>query len=191
MIARATVEMPDRAAWRSWLESNHRASRGVWLQLEKIGSAGRLRYEEAVEEALCFGWIDSQVRGMDATRYLITFTPRRPASNWSKLNRQRVERLQREGLMTAAGIAAVEEGKRTGSWFLLDAVERLEVPDDLDGALSSDASARLNFEAFPASARKEYLYWVLSAKRPETRARRVREVAELASANRASRHDQR
>lgn len=188
MGAEGTLAMPDRAAWRSWLESNHNVSEGVWLQLEKVGPSGRLLYEEAVEEALCFGWIDGQVRGIDSTRYLRRFTPRKPASDWSRLNKQRVERLQRDGLMTAAGLAAIEAGKRTGSWSILDSIEELVVPDDLAEALAADATARRNFDAFPASARKQYLYWVLTAKRPATRAQRVREVVELAVAGKPSRH---
>jgi uncharacterized protein YdeI (YjbR/CyaY-like superfamily) len=182
--------MSDRAAWRSWLEANHDASTGIWLQLEKVGPAGRLKYEEAVEEALCFGWIDGQVRGVDATRYVRLFTPRKPKSDWSRVNKQRVERLQRDGLMTAAGLAAIETAVRTGSWSILDAVEEMVVPDDLAEALSADATAKGNFDAFPASARKDYLYWVLSAKRPATRAERVRKAVELAAANKASRYDQ-
>lgn len=187
MAAKDVVPMSDRASWRAWLQAHHGTSQGIWLQLEKVGDPARLKYEEAVEEALCFGWIDSQVRGLDETQYLRLFTPRKPTSDWSRLNKQRVEKLQREGLMAPAGLAAIEVAKRNGSWSLLDAVEDLAVPDDLAQALSVDVSARTNFDAFPATARKQYLYWVLSAKRPATREARIREVVALATANQSNR----
>lgn len=187
MDAASLLELPDRAAWRAWLESNHDTSQGVWLRLDKVGPTARLRYEDAVEEALSFGWIDSQARGIDETRYMQRFTPRRPNSDWSRLNKQRVEKLQSQGLMTPAGLAAIETAKQTGAWSVLDEVEDLVVPEDLAQALSANAQAQANFDAFPASARKQYLYWVLTAKQAATRARRVREVVALAAANKASR----
>lgn len=183
------LKLPDRAAWRTWLESNHDTSSGVWLRLDKKGPGARLRYEDALEEALRFGWIDSQVHGVDEAHYVQRFTPRRPNGVWSKPNKRRVEKLQRAGLMTPAGLAAIETAKQTGSWYLLDAVEDLAIPEDLARALSGNARAQSNFDAFPASARKQYLYWVLTAKQAATRTRRVHEVVALAAANRASRAD--
>ena len=184
---RQHLEMPSRGFWRSWLESNHDTSLGVWLRLQKGG--GGLTYDEAVEEALCFGWIDGKVRRIDDEYYVRSFTPRKPRGNWSKLNKERVARLKGQGLMTEAGLQAIKIAKRDGSWTSLDAVEALEVPDDLASALAADHEAQRNFSAFPASARKAYLYWVISAKRPATRAKRVIDVVGLAKQNKKSRYD--
>lgn len=182
------LHVPDRAAWRQWLDLHHAESPGVWLELDKDTGAHRLTYVEAVEEALCFGWIDGRVRGIDEQRYMRLFSPRRARSDWSKLNKQRVEALTSQGLMTAAGEAVIEAAKRNGSWSVLDDVEELNVPDDLALALVADPVANRNFAAFPSSVRKEYLYWITSAKRTETRAGRIREVVVLAAKNRKSRH---
>jgi uncharacterized protein YdeI (YjbR/CyaY-like superfamily) len=160
----------------------------VWLQLEKAGSPERLTYVEAVEEALCFGWIDGQVKGIDSTRYMRLFSPRRPKSDWSKLNKQRAEALIGAGLMTTAGLAAIETAKTNGSWTILDKVEELAIPDDLASALTAEPAAERNFAGFPASARKEYLYWVVSARRSTTRQERIRTVVALAAKNQKSRY---
>lgn len=145
-------------------------------------------YAEAVEEALCFGWIDSRPNALDAERAMQLFTPRRAKSPWSRLNKERVARLIRDGRMAPAGLAAVEAARRDGSWDAYDVVEALTIPDDLARALAANAEAEMNFTAFSASSKKNILWWIASAKRPETRARRVAETVELAAQNRKANH---
>ena len=187
-VERERVEPRDRAAWRRWLEDNHRTASGVLLIYKKKNAPGPgLRYEEALDEALCFGWIDSQVWSLDEDRRMQLFTPRRPRSAWSKRNKERVARLTEEGLMAEPGLEAIRLAQSNGAWTALDRVEALEVPEDLARALDRSPEARHNFDAFSPSARKSYLYWVEGAKRPETRARRVDDVVRLAAANVRSR----
>jgi uncharacterized protein YdeI (YjbR/CyaY-like superfamily) len=174
----------DRAEWRAWLAANHSTSPGIWLVFDKKSSrADRLAYGDAVEEGLCFGWIDSTVRTLDDARYLQLFTPRKPKSTWSRPNKERVERLIAQGLMSGAGLAAIELAKANGAWTSLDAVDAMVVPDDLATALKRAKGAAANFAAFAPSARKGYLHWISQAVRPETRALRVAEVARRAAAN--------
>ncbi len=178
------VYVPDRAAWRGWLESHHHRSPGIWLVYDrKTSRPDRLAYADSVEEALCFGWIDSTMRPMDSHRYKQLFTPRKAKSAWSKLNKDRVERLIAQNLMTAAGRAKIDEAKRTGSWTALDAVEAYTIPPDLAGALDANPTAKAHFNAFPPSVRKGFLYWLNGARRPETRAARLAEIIRSAAAN--------
>lgn len=174
----------SREEWRSWLAEHHASARGVWLVYHKK-TAGKptVSYDAAVEEALCFGWIDSKTQRVDEERYRQVFTPRKPGSVWSALNKQRIEALVAAGLMTAAGLVLVEAAKADGSWTLLDASEALQIPPDLEAALAADAEALRCFEAFPAGVRKRTLQWVLDARREETRARRVEEVVRLSAQN--------
>ncbi len=182
---RGQVYAPDRAAWRTWLAANHAASTGIWLIFhKKSANPDRLAYGDAVEEALCFGWIDSIVHTIDETRYQQLFTPRKPRSTWSRSNKIRVERLLAEGLIQPAGLAAIEIARRNGSWNSLDAIDSLELPADLAAALRRVAGAKRNFDAFPVSARRGYLYWIASAKRPETRTKRIAQVVDCARQNR-------
>jgi uncharacterized protein YdeI (YjbR/CyaY-like superfamily) len=182
------VYVPTRAAWRRWLARHHARSPGIWLVFDKKSSrAERLQYAHAVEEALCFGWVDSTLRTLDHARYVQLFTPRKPKSTWSRSNKERVARLEAEGLMAPAGVAAVERAKANGSWSSLDHVESLVVPDDLAAALAATPGAADNFAAFSPSSRKGYLHWIRMAVRPETRAKRVAEVARHAAANRKAR----
>lgn len=168
------VAVRDRAAWRKWLQANHGKSEGIWLALEKKGGPDhRLKLDEAVEEALCFGWIDSLPNKLDATRYLLLLTPRKPGSVWSKINKVRAERMIASGLMTAPGLAKIEAARNDGSWNSLDRVEAMHMPDDLAAALAANREAKTNFEGFSASARKGLLYWIDSAKRAETRKERI------------------
>ena len=179
------VYVPTRAAWRQWLAKNHDRSPGIWLVFDRKSSRpDRLAYADSVEEALCFGWIDSTVRSVDPAHYKQLFTPRKPKSGWSRINKERVERLIAEGLMTPAGMARIDQAKANGAWVALDEVEALIVPPDLSDALAADPAARTHFERFSPSARKAYLYWLNGAKRPETRARRLAEIVRLAAANR-------
>ncbi len=173
-----------RAEWRAWLEANHGRSEGVWLiSYRKAARRPAVTYDEAVEEALCFGWVDSKPGKLDAERTMLYFAPRNAGSGWAKTNKGRVERLLAAGLMAPAGLAKVEAAKADGSWTKLDAVELLEVPTDLAEALEAHAGARANFDAFPKSVRRGILEWIAQAKRPETRAKRVEETARLAGQN--------
>lgn len=175
------LEVPDRAALRAWFEANHDTSRGVRIALRHKGSvAAAPSYEEAVLEAVAFGWIDTKANRLDAERYTGLFVPRRPTSGWSRSNKERVERLDAEGLMTPAGLAAVARAKENGAWNSLDDVEDLIEPSDLADALDAAPGARANWEAAPASQRKMALFSIASAKRPETRARRIAAFVEAA-----------
>jgi uncharacterized protein YdeI (YjbR/CyaY-like superfamily) len=178
------VQPDDRAAWRAWLEANHATARGVWLVSWRPRS-GRvsLDYEAAIEEALCFGWVDSTGGRVDDERGKLYFAPRKARSVWAASNKARVERLIREGRMTPAGLAVIELAKANGSWEILDSVERLEVPADLAAALAASPAAAANFAAFTPSARKLFLGAIALARRPETRARRIRTVVEAAARN--------
>jgi uncharacterized protein YdeI (YjbR/CyaY-like superfamily) len=178
----------NRAAWRRWLATNHARSLGIWLVFDrKTSRADRLAYADAVEEALCFGWIDSIVRAVDETRYQQLFTPRKPKSTWSRVNKERIDRLVAHELIAEAGLAAIERAKANGSWSSLDAVEAMVMPDDLAAALARKPKAAANFAAFSPSARKAYLHWVSQAVRAETRAARIAEVVRRAAANEKTR----
>ncbi len=157
----------------------------MWvIQWRTVTGRRRLDYEELVEEALCFGWIDSTAKKLDDERSMITMTPRRPTSVWSRSNKDRVERLIVEDHMAEAGLRAVEAAKRNGSWEALDDVDAMILPEDLVAALATDERARLHFEGLTPSRTRMILYWIKSAKRAETRARRIAETVRLAADNR-------
>ena len=178
------VQADDRAAWRSWLAANHATSKGVWLVMWRARSGrGGVDYESAVEEALCFGWIDSTTGRIDDDRGKLYFAPRKARSGWAATNKVRIERLLADGLMAPAGLAAIERARANGSWELLDGPERLEVPDDLAAALRAMPPAAANFAAFPPSARKQLLTRIALARRPETRADRIVRIVEAAARN--------
>ncbi len=182
------VHADDRATWRAWLEANHATSSGVWLVTwrRRSGRPG-LDYEAAIEEALCFGWVDSTAGRVDDDRGKLYFAPRKPRSGWAATNKARIERLIAEGRMAPAGLSALERAKANGSWEVLDSVERLDVPADLAAALAARSPAAVNFAAFPPSARKQMLGWVALARRPETRATRIRQIADAAARNERAR----
>jgi uncharacterized protein YdeI (YjbR/CyaY-like superfamily) len=167
--------------WHDWLEEHHATSRGVWLVSWKK-QTGRpvVPYEDAILEALAYGWIDSQAGQVDDERSALRFSPRRPTSPWARTNKARVERLLAEGRMRPAGQAAVDTAKANGSWTILDDVEDLVVPDDLAAELDRVPGARASWEAFPPSARRQLLWWIVQAKRAETRRARITETAEKA-----------
>jgi uncharacterized protein YdeI (YjbR/CyaY-like superfamily) len=178
-----------RAAWRSWLARHHSGETGIWLAYYKKGSGKRsVTYEEALQEALCYGWIDSTVGRLDAERYKQRYTPRNIKSVWSASNKARIDKLMAEGRMAPPGLAKVEAAKRNGSWDRLDDVEKMgrggEIPADLHEALERDGRARLIFEKRPPSEKKLWVYWILSAKKPETRARRIAETVKRVLAGR-------
>ena len=171
------VRPKSRQAWRAWLQKNHASSDGVWLvYAKKHSGVASLTYNDAVEEALCFGWIDSKINPIDDTFYMQVFTPRKPQSVWSALNRTRVKRLVAAGLMTAAGAAAISAAKKSGAWEATKHVDALIVPPDLAKALEANAEARRHWESYTPSRRKGVLYRLAGAKRPETRARYLREI---------------
>lgn len=179
-----SIHPETRAEWRAWLEQNHMRAKGIWfIAYKKSTGKPRVEYEESVEEALCFGWIDSKGSKLDEERSMQWFAPRKVGSNWSGPNKERVERMIAAGLMTPAGLTKIEAAKADGSWNALDAVEALEIPPDLEAALRSYSAARENFEAFPRSVKRGILEWIVSAKKPETRAKRVEETAHLAQEN--------
>ncbi len=172
------VEVETRAAWRAWLTANHDRSDGIWLVTFKKHCGERyLSYDAYVEEALCFGWIDSLPRKLDADRRMHYLCRRRPGSPWSGLNKRRVAQLQAAGLMTPAGQALIDQAKQDGSWTLLDDIEALIVPDDLAAALDALPGAAAGFEGFSKSAKRGLLWWIKSAKRAATRANRIEKTA--------------
>jgi uncharacterized protein YdeI (YjbR/CyaY-like superfamily) len=172
----------DRAAWRRWLAANHRQPNGVWLLIRKKGSdAVGISYEEAAQEALCFGWIDGKANRHDGDHYKVWLSPRKPNSMWSALNKQRVADLTARGLIELPGQAAIDLAKANGTWDTLNSSDALEVPGDLEAALDANPPARQHWDAFPPSVRKNILAWIGSAKRDETRAVRVARTAELAA----------
>ncbi len=178
-----------RRAWRAWLARNHGQAKGIWLAYYKKGSGKRsVTYEEALQEALCFGWIDSTVGRLDAEKYKQRYTPRNDRSVWSASNKARVEKLIAAGRMAPPGLAKVEAAKRNGSWDSLNDVERIgrgaDLPADLLEALASEPLAREIFENRPPSEKKLWGYWVLSAKKPETRSRRIVETVKRVLAGR-------
>jgi len=178
------ISARDRAAWRRWLERNHERTTGVWLELHKKGSrSASVTYEEAVLEALCFGWIDSKPNKLDEERYKLWMAPRKPRSVWSAINKRRVEELTAAGSMAPSGLTAVETAKANGSWKALEASDALLVSEDLSAALAAVPDARSNFDGFPPGVRKQILVWINSATRPGTRAKRVEETARLAGEN--------
>jgi uncharacterized protein YdeI (YjbR/CyaY-like superfamily) len=179
------VEVASRPALRDWLAENHDRAAGVWLVTYKRADPDRyLPYDAIVEECLAFGWVDSLPRAKDERRGMLWIAPRKPGSNWSRANRERVARLEAASLMAEAGRAAVARAMADGTWSALDAVEALEVPPDLAAALGARPPARANWDAFPRSVRRGVLERILNAKRPETRAARIDEVARLAADNR-------
>ncbi len=174
----------SREEWRSWLAENHTRKLGVWLvSYKKATGKPRFDYDAAVEEALCFGWIDSKPNKLDAERTMLWFAPRKAGTGWSRPNKMRIERMIQSGCMAEAGLKKIAQAKLDGSWSRLDAVEDLVIPEDLDQALAGYPSARDNFMAFPRSAKRGILEWIANAKTDLTRSKRVVETARLAQNN--------
>jgi uncharacterized protein YdeI (YjbR/CyaY-like superfamily) len=171
------VEAPDAATWRAWLEQNHRTSTGAWLVRARPGSGLTfVEYEDAILQALCFGWIDGPVRSFDEHRGGLWFAPRRPSSGWAATNKARVARLEADGMLAEAGIRAIEVAKANGAWSVLDNAEALREPDDLAAALDAVPAARQAWDAFPPSSRKLGITTVDTARRAETRAARIAKI---------------
>ena len=162
--------------WRSWLNENHTDEETLWVVIQKVASKKPgIRYEEAVLEAVAHGWIDGQMKRLNDDEFMQRYTPRRTGSIWSKSNRQRAERLIREGRMTAKGLEAVEDAKKNGQWEKAYTRQRgkTKIPDDLLAALKKNKKAEKNFKAFPPYAKFMYVYWINDAKREDTRERRI------------------
>ncbi len=169
----------DRKNWRKWLEKNHKSSAGIWLVYYKKDSGKtRVSYSDAVEEALCFGWIDSTLNPIDEECYMQLFMPRKPKSGWSKLNKQRVEKLEKEGLMTEAGLEKIELAKQHGTWNKLDGIEAFTLPDELEKAFAKNKTAKKYFDTLSTWNRKYLLYWLHGAKRAETRMKRIEDIVQ-------------
>ena len=170
--------------WRKWLEKNHRSEKAVWLIFYKKGSGIQsTNYAEALEEALCFGWIDSKAIKKDDESYYQYFAKRKPESNWSKVNKEKVARLIEKGLMTSAGFESIEIAKRNGTWTALDEVEELIIPPDLQLLFDKNIAAFENWKNFSRYIKRGILEWILNAKRSETRQKRIAETVELAEKN--------
>lgn len=187
-----TVEKPvffrDRAIWRGWLKKNHSKAREVWILTYKVHTGRKcLSYQEALEEALCWGWIDSRMRTIDREKHLWRFAPRRATSIWSLINRTKAERLIAEGRMTPHGMAKIEEAKKSGEWDKATRPSRPpRMPRDLKEALMKDCKAWKNFQALARSYRTQFIWWVCTARREETRQRRIAEVVARARQNKKS-----
>ncbi len=178
------VLVRTRGQWRQWLQQHHGRDAGVWLVTFRQGSGQPSPgYDAVVEEALCFGWVDSRPKKLDERRTMLWFAPRKPGSGWARPNKLRVERLIEQGLMAPAGLAKIDAAKADGSWTMLDAVEEGIVPDDLATALAAWPDARRHWDAFPRSARRGILEWIVQAKTAPTRDKRVQETARLAQDN--------
>jgi uncharacterized protein YdeI (YjbR/CyaY-like superfamily) len=176
---RALVTVASRAALRAWLEAHHRQTDGVWLATFKKHHPDHLPWLEAIEELICFGWIDAVTQRVDADRSAHLVAPRKPGSAWSAVNKEIVARMRAEGRMTEAGEAAIAVAERNGMWTFLDDVERLEVPEDLGLALGE---LREVWEAYPRSVKRGTLEWIKTAKTAPTREKRIADVVESAGA---------
>ncbi|ROS26033.1 YdeI family protein [Cellulomonas sp. PhB150] len=171
------------AQWRDWLAEHHADEPpGVWSVRWRYASGGPVvTYEELVEAALCFGWIDSSGRTLDDQQTMLWFTRRKKGSGWARTNKARIERLEAEGLMAPAGRAMIEAARADGSWTLLDDVENLVVPPDLAAAFEQHPGSRAQWDAFPPSARRAHLEWLVQAKRAATREARMQDIASSAA----------
>ena len=180
-----TFDFKDRKAWREWLDKNHDSISSVWLIIQKKNS-GKIgvSLEDVIEEALCFGWIDSKLNVVDEKRFKLLLTHRKSKSIWSKQNKQRAKKLIQQGLMTATGLEKIEAAKKDGSWNKLDAIEEFKLPEDFRKALAADKNAQKNFKAFNNSLKKQTLWWIENAKKPETRLRRIKQIVTMAAQNR-------
>lgn len=174
-----------REEWRTWLKKNHGTKKQVSLVYYKKHTGKKsVRYEEAVEEALCFGWIDSKINRIDDEMYMQLFTPRKPNSVWSLLNKKRVEKLIKEGKMTASGFLMVEAAKETGRWNqAYGGNKKCDVPADLQRALKNNKEASKNFRKFSSGYQRRYIEWISMAKRNETREKRILQVVKFALGN--------
>lgn len=179
-----TICPASRQEWRLWLQENHLSKQAVWLvYFKKKSGSTTISWSEAVDEALCFGWIDSKAKPLDEQRFMQFFSKRKPTSVWSKINKGKIKRLMNEELIAPAGYESIETAKQNGSWSILDDVEELLIPQDLEKAFQTQSCSQDYFQSLSRSVRKSMLQWLVLAKRPETRQKRVTEIAELAALN--------
>lgn len=180
----ATIRPKSAKEWRTWLQKNHNKETAIWVVCSrKKATKPTLSHDEAVDVALCFGWIDSKANKLDEEHYLQTFTKRKPKSVWSKISKAKIVTLTKQGLMTPAGLESIATAKKNGSWSALDQVEKLSIPADLSEAFDKNPDARTWFENRARSVKKLMLQKLMMAKRPETRAKRVEEI--IATAQKA------
>ena len=172
----------SRTDWRKWLEKNHQSKQSVWLVYFKSSTkVASVSWSEAVDEALCFGWIDSTKKTIDEERYMQYFSRRKPNSIWSKINKEKVAKLIQNKLMTKAGFDSIETAKQNGTWSIMDDVEEMIIPKDLSIALNKNESSMEFFQRQSKSIKKAMLHWVVIAKRIETRKKRIAEIVRLAA----------
>jgi len=183
------VYAKTRKAWRSWLKKNHTTEKSVWLIIyHKSSATSSVYYDEAIEEALCFGWIDSTANKRDPESSYLFFAQRKARSVWSQKNKGRVQKLIEQGLMTPAGQALIDLAQKTGTWEARTEVEQGVIPPDLKKAFNQNKPALKNFTSFPPSSKKIILAWISDAKRPETREKRIAETVKLAAKNIRANH---
>ncbi|WP_111672342.1 YdeI/OmpD-associated family protein [Algoriphagus litoralis] len=179
-----TFSPKSRQEWRDWLQENHDKKQSIWLiYFKKESKQPSVVYNDAVDEALCFGWIDSKSKPIDSDRYMQFFCRRKPKSVWSKINKAKIARLTEEGLMTQAGLDCIEIAKNNGSWTILDEAEELIIPNDLEEAFQASPVAKDYFLSLSRSDKRNILQWLVLAKRPETRQNRIDEIVTLAAQN--------
>lgn len=184
-----TVHAKTRKEWRRWLEKNHQSEKSVWLIIyKKESNTPSVYYPEAVDEALCFGWIDSKANKRDKTSYYQFFSRRNPKSKWSRVNKEKVTNLIEQGLMQRAGFEMIEIAKQLGTWTALDEVENITIPEDLQELFLKNKTAFGNWENFPRSSKRGILEWIVNAKKPETRQKRIEETVSLAGKNVKANH---
>jgi len=179
-----TYYAKNKKEWRLWLKNNGEKRKSVWLIIYRQSAAKKsIKYEVAVEDALCFGWIDSKPNKRDEESFYQFFAKRKPKSNWSKINKDRVSLLIAQGLMTDKGMEVIEQAKLNGAWSSPDSIENLELSPEFKKALEKNRNASKNFDAFPRSVKKGILEWIQNAKRQETREKRINETFALAIKN--------
>ncbi|MBC7934698.1 MAG: YdeI/OmpD-associated family protein [Rhizobacter sp.] len=172
----------SRQEWRDWLQDYHDKKQSVWLiYYKKKSNMPTVIYSEAVDEALCFGWIDSKSKPLDEHKFMQFFSKRKTNSVWSKVNKEKIERLTKEGLMTKAGYEIIETAKQNGSWSILDKAEALIIPTDLENEFKKRPNAKEYFSSLSRSDKRNILQWLVLAKRQETREKRITEIVELAN----------
>lgn len=180
----STLHFRDREEWRSWLSKNHDKENYVWLVFYRKGFGNGVSLEEAVEEAMCFGWIDGKLRKIDNEKFILRFSSRKAKSVWSKINRERAEKLIESGRMTDAGLARIKEAKESGHWnSAYTSKVKWSIPSDLKKAFLKDTKAWKNFQNFANSYRNMYISWVNNAKTEETRKKRIKKVVEQSKQN--------
>lgn len=190
MDERPELYFENHIQWRDWLHDNHRKfPKGIYLIFFKLETGiPTMRWEEAVKEALCYGWIDSTVKSLGEGKRRQYFSPRNPKSVWSAVNKSHLKDLEKEGLLHKSGKKTINEAKKNGSWTALDDVENLIIPEDLQKSFDKNPQAFENYKSFPRGSRKSYLYWLNHAKRSETREKRISEIIKLCTENKKTRN---